>query len=77
MAVTAQFYASAPLSLGLESPVTIDRRLCSCKDTLDDVIGEKKGVLSMSGAEYRFLGLSPLILVTTPTESCQLPTLDL
>lgn len=31
----------------------------------------------MPGAQYRFLDLSPRILVTKPTDSCQLQTLDL
>ena len=75
MAVIAQFYASAPLSPGFDSPVTIDRRLWPCKNILDDEI--KKIVLIMPGAQYRFLNLSPRILVTIPTELCQLQTLDL
>lgn len=75
MVVIAQFYASAPLFPGLKSPVTIGRRLYSCKDTLDGVM--KMIDLIMPGDVYRFLDLSPRILVTIPTESCQLPTLYL
>jgi len=38
MAVIVQFYASAPLFPGLESPVTIDKRLYSCTDNFGGVM---------------------------------------